>query len=155
MFKLAFLEDSPKDKPVSSELYNRIVDRFHRGGPRGSEFIKYKINKVAIVRNEGLVTAFVTALQKMEARAEAAPAVFEKSFDDDGVKHMLKKRLEDHFLPHPSLKHVKLLLAWHGTAFAIVPSICSHGTADLRTTDGGFFGSGTYVTPQAGWRVSI
>ena len=50
--------------------------------------------------------------------------------------------LKAHFLPQTALPRANVLLAWHGCAAAAVESICAHGCADLRTTDGGFFGAG-------------
>ena len=40
------------------------------------------------------------------------------------------------------LDHCPLTLAWHGCSHEAALSICTHGAADIRITDGGFFGTG-------------
>ena len=40
------------------------------------------------------------------------------------------------------LDHCPLMLAWHGCSHEAALSICTHGAADIRSTDGGFFGTG-------------
>ena len=40
------------------------------------------------------------------------------------------------------LEHCPLMLAWHGCSHEAALGICTHGAADIRITDGGFFGTG-------------
>jgi hypothetical protein len=68
----------------------------------------------------------------------------------DGAKQLALARLKQLFLPS-DIGLANLALVWHGCTFATVASICRTGTADLRRTDGGYFGSGPYLTPQAGY----
>lgn len=46
------------------------------------------------------------------------------------------------------------MLVWHGCSAAAMQSICAYGTADLRITDGGFFGAGIYATPHAAYAAT-
>ena len=41
------------------------------------------------------------------------------------------------------------LLAWHGCSDASVLSTCTNGPQRLESEDGGWFGGGVYLTPQA------
>ena len=142
------LEDSPEHKPVSTALLRRITKRFEMGGPRGQKQTKRKVKRVDVLRNAHLTAAFEAAIINIEQRTEAHPLVFRKPFQDDGVKCMLKARLEHHWLANTrGLNHAKVMLTWHGCSMMAMPSICAYGTADLRTTDGGFFGSGICRCP--------
>jgi len=68
---------------------------------------------------------------------------------DDGEKRALLNRLKSLFLPQPSnLKKSNILILWHGCSPSAALSICKGGAKDLRTTDGGYFGSGIYLTPN-------
>ena len=143
-YAIATLKDSPAHKPSSSALLRRITQRFETmGGPKGQPQTKFKVTRVDVIRNANLIANFEAAIAATEQRIEAHPGVFRKPFRDDGVKQMLKERLERHWLPETEgLKHAKVLLTWHGCSMLAMRSICAHGTADLRSTDGGFFGAG-------------
>ena len=41
------------------------------------------------------------------------------------------------------------LLAWHGTSSTTLPLVLQAGFANLRSTDGGFFGAGCYFAQEA------
>ncbi len=41
-----------------------------------------------------------------------------------------------------------IVLAWHGTAAQYVESVCRDGPRSFRTTDGGFFGAGSYFAAE-------
>ena len=145
-FATAVLECDPDAKPLSTALLERIRKHFQMGGPRGQPQTKYDIVSIQLVRNPTLARNFADSCVTLERRIAAHPNVFAKAFPDDGVKHMLMKRLKQHFLP-TATKHVHVMPVWHGTAAA--QSICTHGAADLRRVDGGFFGAGIYSTPHA------
>ena len=140
----ATLKDSAVHKPVSTALLRNITERFEAmGGPKGQPQTKFKVKRVEVIRNANLTARFEAAIMSTEQRIEAHPGVFCKPFHDDGVKQMLKERLQRHWLPDSvGLNHAKVLITWHGCSMLAMRSICSHGTADLRTTDGGFFGAG-------------
>jgi hypothetical protein len=53
----------------------------------------------------------------------------------------LLERLKGHFEADSGLKMVNVIYAWHGCSHQAADSICSLGGADLRKTDGGYFGS--------------
>jgi len=50
----------------------------------------------------------------------------------------------------PKRGGARVLLAWHGCSNTVVDKILQHGVTDvLRTTDGGWFAAGAYLTPEA------
>ncbi len=57
--------------------------------------------------------------------------------------------MKKHFLKIKGSNHCNICLAWHGCDKSAIDGICSYGAADLRRTDGGFFGAGIYVTPHS------
>ena len=146
----AVLSSDSQRCPVSASLVRRITALFESGGPRGTAYTANHIKAIEAVRNRSLIEAFEAAIDTTEQRIADYPKVFAKPFFDDGVKPMLHTRLRKHWLPATGLKHARLMLAWHGCSSAAMQGILTHGTADLRSTDGGFFGSGIYVTPHAG-----
>jgi hypothetical protein len=46
---------------------------------------------------------------------------------------------------------VKVLFAWHGSDFTAIDAICRDGARGFRTTDGGFFGAGTYCAIECAY----
>jgi serine/threonine protein kinase len=43
----------------------------------------------------------------------------------------------------------RVVLGWHGSGVEVLPKICECGPRNLRTTDAGFFGSGSYFALEA------
>ena len=128
--------------PACAEMHVRIRRFFEAGGSRGGRNRKYVLQRIELVRNETLRHAFDNMAGNLEQRISANPSVFKTVVNDDGVKLRLLSRLQQHFMPVNGLDHANILLAWHGCSLPVVSSICSHGVADLRKTDGGFFGAG-------------
>jgi len=46
-----------------------------------------------------------------------------------------------------------MIVLWHGCSPSAAISICKGGVKDLRTTDGGYFGSGIYLTPNLDYAI--
>ena len=46
---------------------------------------------------------------------------------------------------------VKVLFAWHGSDFQAIDAICRDGARGFRTTDGGYFGAGTYCAIECAY----
>ena len=121
------------------------------GGPRGEHQSKYCIQRIDVVRNKDLTNTFNTALAVMHERIEAHPSIFKKAFPRSRVKSLLHQHFCNQCLPSVAgYEHAKVRLAWHGCSVAAMRSICAYGVADLREIDGGYFGAGIYVTPNAG-----
>mmetsp|Transcript_9267 Transcript_9267/g.19942 ORF Transcript_9267/g.19942 Transcript_9267/m.19942 type:complete len:188 (+) Transcript_9267:523-1086(+) len=62
------------------------------------------------------------------------------------------RRLKDLFLPQlPQrvFEHANVLFAFHGCSPDVALAIARTGAANLRRTDGGYFGAGVYTTLQA------
>ena len=139
----ATLEDSLEFKPASTALLRRIKKKFEMGGARGMPKRKRRVQRVDVIRNPKLISACEAITKTIEQRIETHVRVFKKSFREDGVKSKLHRRLQSHWSTDSAgLKHAKLMACWHGCSMVALPSICAYGTADLRTTDGGFFGAG-------------
>ena len=47
--------------------------------------------------------------------------------------------------------HAKVALAWHGTNVKAVDSVCTYGPRAFRTTDGGYFGAGSYFAAECAY----
>ena len=47
--------------------------------------------------------------------------------------------------------HAKVMLAWHGTKWSAVESVCTYGPRAFRTTDGGYFGAGSYFAVECAY----
>jgi serine/threonine protein kinase len=76
----------------------------------------------------------------------AALRVLDRFFDDSAacLSEMVRVPLDCRRLPRS-----KLVLAWHGTPQGNLMSVCSGGPQPLRTTDGGYFGVGSYFALEA------
>jgi len=76
---------------------------------------------------------------------------------DDESQDMIR-RLKDLFLPQlPQrvFEHANVLFAFHGCSPDVALAIARTGAANLRRTDGGYFGAGVYTTLQAQYAAAF
>jgi hypothetical protein len=145
--------DGPKQRykrvPLfdDNEFYDCIKDAWRRKNGKGKKN-HLKIKRVELVENMKLREQFGIGIHTMETR-RLGSALFNEQIEDDGEKRSLVERLKGHFEAVASLEMVNVVYAWHGCSHSAADEICSLGGADLRKTDGGYFGAGIYVTPHA------
>ena len=61
-------------------------------------------------------------------------------------------RLQREFVASPGLPdEANVLLTYHGTRASVATTVVKSGPRPLRTTDGGFFGTGSYTALEAGY----
>jgi actin-related protein 3 len=129
------------------DFYDNIKDAWRRKNGKGKKN-HLKIQRVVLVENTALRQQFGIGVHTMETRRHQS-ALFNEQLEDDGEKRILLERLKGYFEAESGLEKVNVIYAWHGCSHAAADAICSLGGADLRKTDGGFFGAGIYVTPHA------
>lgn len=148
-YKKATLSENPKF-PLASVLADKIRFLFRAGGQRGKQNRHYEFVRAEVVQNTHLQKLFEEQITRMERRMKSNPDIFVKTIpSNDTTKKKMMLRLARHFPNTDGLDHVNIVLGWHGCAREAVDGICSFGAADLRRTDGGFFGAGIYLTPHA------
>ena len=87
-------------------------------------------------------------MHKYEKLRGSNSVLFNKGFAADELKHNILDLLKAHFEHHGD-GHIFCNTAamFHGCSLKAALAITRTGAADLRTTDGGFFGAGIYTTP--------
>jgi hypothetical protein len=135
---------------VSGRLLEQVRALFAAGGAGGRPVAGYGMTRAELVRNEELERGFRSMVQQRSRRREEAGSVFNAQLVMDPEKMAALARLKQLFLPS-DIGLANVALVWHGCTLATAASICRYGAADLRRNDGGYFGSGPYLTPQAGY----
>jgi len=153
--------------PTASRLATAIeAFALTKGGRQGGSFCA-KVTAITIAKNLNHVSAFNTRLRRLQTQQKEHPdeALFRGRWDkaDDGSmlpdkileeKRAVYKRLERHFAETGFSSHggVKVVLMWHGVpSEQVADAILATGLSSRikGITDEGFFGKGTYLTPQA------
>jgi hypothetical protein len=110
----------------------------------------YLFTRAVAVDNDSLRAKLGVKLRDLaQRRGDGAAGVFNRQWEDDGEKAGVYARMSGLVLRREN--KAKVLLMWHGCSEFAAASICRGGVADLRLTDGGYFGSGVYLTPQAAY----
>jgi hypothetical protein len=84
---------------------------------------------------------------------ENEPGIFNFQTDDPDQTAVLG-RLRSLWIKQAVYSRTNFLIAWHGCSLSTLNSILRGGMADLRKTDGGYFGTGVYLTPQAPYAIT-
>eukprot|EP00727_Mastigamoeba_balamuthi_P007212 m51a1_g3110 hypothetical protein (1272) ;mRNA; f:145346-149672 len=137
------------DVPQGSPLWKAVLAQFEKLTPGQPKPRTYRVTRIEAVNNSMLTTAFDMRGEVLERRRGGeASQMFHFAAKDPDQKAVLE-RLRKMFIPQDQYKKANFTFLWHGCAPATAKAICLGGLADLRRTDGGFFGSGVYLTPQA------
>lgn len=107
-----------------------------------------QLKQIWMIQNKLLETAFDAFVLKLDKRIEKDPKIFSPEIHESSETMMVLKRLNACCV-NCGLKKTKLLFAWHGCNFETAQKIAQSGFAELRKVDGGWFGAGIYLTPEA------
>jgi len=105
------------------------------------------ITRIQLVKNRDLLTAFDLKISNLEYNRAANVLCNQNLPGDDPEKHKILQYLKTKFL-ETKLTHTNIMRLWHGCSSQACKAICAGGAKDLRRTDGGYFGSGIYLTPD-------
>jgi len=126
---------------TSGPLYDFIASKFQNNQ-------SYTISKVKFIRNKSLQDKFDTKVESLEffrEEKELPDPKIPQDWQKEEILQKLKNLFDEHKLEN-NLNRANILLMWHGCSPANWRSLCKFGLKDLRYTDGGFFGSGIYLT---------
>jgi len=138
------------DVPQSSPLFQLACEQFAlscRGGP--TQLPVVDVVFVRAVHNTDLSSAFSVGLRTMEIRRGTGVAQFNEPIGSDEESRLAIERLKALFLPQQEFRRANVLFAFHGCKPEVAMAIARTGAANLRGTDGGYFGAGIYTTLQA------
>ncbi|EGD77637.1 hypothetical protein PTSG_08728 [Salpingoeca rosetta] len=128
--------------PPDTDLYRWIESQMAPG---------LTLSRVEMTKSTTMLDAFHTEMKKSATR-RGGQKPFNKDFGaGDPEKQGMLNRLKTQFAETPdSVKHVNVLIGFHGCDEAVADDITAAGTANLSNpNDPGFFGAGIYLTPQA------
>jgi hypothetical protein len=131
-----------------STLWNKILELWNRR-PAGCPNRPYTVTRAHLVWNDMLAPAFISCARKLEMRRGGDSAQMFHFAAKDADQVTVLTRLRNIFIPQTQYKKTNFVFLFHGCAPNTATQICRGGLADLRRTDGGFFGSGVYLTPEA------
>jgi len=141
---------------LSEDLVECIKQLIKKGGKAGGK-CRLKVKKCTLVKNTTLLNGLNSQLQNLHNQRLSNPQQFSTDLTKFGDAEKLQ-RIEElkalfvdcEWVVDPKLGGTRVLLAWHGCSNTVVDKILQHGVTDvLRTTDGGWFGAGAYLTPEA------
>eukprot|EP00727_Mastigamoeba_balamuthi_P007214 m51a1_g3112 hypothetical protein (901) ;mRNA; f:152863-156028 len=135
--------------PQGSPLWEAIAEQWNRQSPGMPAARKYTITRIEAVSNDMLTTSFNTRGEQLERRRGGESAKMFHFASKDEHQSKVLERLRRLFIPQDQFTKANFVYLWHGCSPAVTKSICLGGLADLRGTDGGYFGGGVYLTPQA------
>lgn len=142
----------PKDSPLWDEaicvLHRTWVHPF--AAQRTSS---YAPKNIILINNPLLESIFDSTVLKLEKRLEKDPDLFIPSISDGSERWMVMSRFKACCQRNTGLKKCNLLFAWHGCTVEVARKIAMTGVADLRRFDGGWFGAGVYLTPEASYAL--
>ncbi|EGD83276.1 hypothetical protein PTSG_11448 [Salpingoeca rosetta] len=113
------------------------------------------LSRVEITKSASVLQGFNSRVHR-SARRRGDPTAAQHNPDygaNDPEKRAMLGRLKSQFaLTADGVKHVNVLLGWHGCDEAVTDSVIAYGAINLSSPkDRGYFGSGIYLTPQAGY----
>lgn len=142
----------PKDSP----LWDEAICMLHRTWvhPFSSQRMSaYAPKNIILICNPLLESIFDSTVLKLEKRLEKDPDLFIPTISDGSERWMVMSRFKACCQRNTGLKKCNLLFAWHGCTVDVARKISSTGVADLRRFDGGWFGAGVYLTPEASYAL--
>eukprot|EP00727_Mastigamoeba_balamuthi_P006359 m51a1_g2343 hypothetical protein (735) ;mRNA; r:557151-562002 len=133
-------------------LWEAIQGRFNSAGS-APQLLRAAIKRIVVWENDILEQQFVVRADIIERRrGKDASKMFHFASKDPDQTAVLQ-RLRQLFEPQDLYKKANFVFAWHGCSPEKAESICQKGFANIRSTDGGYFGGGVYLTPQASYAV--
>jgi hypothetical protein len=142
----------PKDSP----LWDEAICMLHRTWvhPFSSQRMSsYSPKNIILINNPLLESIFDSTVLKLEKRLEKDPDLFIPAISDGSERWMVMSRFKACCQRNTGLKKCNLLFAWHGCSVEVARKIAMTGVADLRRFDGGWFGAGVYLTPEASYAL--
>jgi hypothetical protein len=134
----------------SEDLFMQIKALFRKEGKGGAGLKSSQLSRVVLVRNARLQQGFDVCVRTKEERRLNAASPFHQAFQqDEPAKKALLGRLKERFVALRELTRANIVRAWHGCSEASALAICQVGCADLRKSDGGWFGAGVYATLES------
>lgn len=119
----------------------------------------YKINKIFVVQNEAVETAFNSEIQKLSQKWIHSSHLFKK--EDWKESHTSKRqKVMDRFNQYCNQfdwnkkRDIKIIPVVHGTNESAVWGICNSGFSSLALLNEGFYGRGIYFTSHIPYAAS-
>ncbi|EGD78593.1 hypothetical protein PTSG_09285 [Salpingoeca rosetta] len=133
--------------PPDTDLYRWIESRMTPG---------LTLSRVEMIKSTMMLRAFKAQVERSATRRGDTKTTnkFNKDFGlGDPEKRAMLKQLKMQFAKtRTGLKHVNILVGFHGCDEAVADSISACGAANFSSPgDRGFFGSGIYLTPQTSY----
>ena len=132
------------DEPVASDFCNFVLARVRRADPG------VRISRVSRVLLGGARMATYLDLFLRDASSRSSNPMLRPSNPTDATSvaglGKLKSLFERTCLG--ASPPCNIVFAWHGTPAQYVEAVCRDGPRAFRTTDGGFFGAGSYFAAE-------
>jgi serine/threonine protein kinase len=132
------------DQPMASDFSTFVLARVRR------EDASVRISRICRVLLGGTRMATYIDLFMREASSRSSNPMLRPSNPDDAAcvsgLNKLKSLFERTNLSPPP--PCNIVFAWHGTPAQHVEAVCRDGPRAFRTTDGGFFGAGSYFAVE-------
>lgn len=117
----------------------------------GPDFKLSKVARIVMVRSSQAQT-FI-ALHEADGKSREVNSCLRVGNAPDEASKAALDRLKQAFVPVANQNghsvRSRIVLAWHGTKY--VEGVCRDGPRALRTTDGGYFGAGSYFALEAAY----
>jgi serine/threonine protein kinase len=137
------------DVDATSPFYHFVLDQMRQPPPN------FRLSRISIVRTRREAAFCSEIIRESEGIAKRLPRLIPKA-PDPLVNADFKRGLdffnsmcEETFAG--VCDNTKVMLAWHGTGANAVESVCRDGPRAFRTTDGGYFGAGSYFAVECAY----
>jgi len=107
-----------------------------------------EVVSVKAVHNDDLSYMFFLGLRTTDIR-RGTDSAFSQPIGNDEESRCAIQRLKERFISQQAFERSNVLFAFHGCSPDVAMAIARMGAANLRRTDGGYFGAGIYTTLQA------
>lgn len=148
---MADLDAGGKHAQRMKQSVNQLLKE---GGRAGAETARIKVQRLQLIKNQNVLNIFNGIIHTLHERQSPDAGIDLASLPDGAEKLDLLRQLEPLFLHckwvSSGQRGARVLLAWHGCSPEAAHGAILHGLADdYRVRDGGYFGAGTCLTPEA------